>query len=393
VPSARRAWRPWVLLGAAALGLLAAAPAPSPRLGDPRGLVVEEINDNPAFLVRVDVDHPDRVYREGEVLHVSVRSEKAGYLYLFYCDANKQVTCLFPNDVQSDNAIPANQTITLPADNARFRLRVAPPFGSEILKAVVTTQPLKVLEVQALTKSSRTPLDPRTLEAVFVEVNGGDATTDPTTQDTGQLKNKNRDRAREWSEHHVEVTTLASDDQLRPKPRLEDRPHLDQTVTRPSPGPQVGQGDTAKPRRVGVFVGISRYQDPGIRSLTVAHADAQEMARVMKEQGKLDEAIVLTDGQATLKGVEEVIRKSLPAATRPGDLVVLYWSGHCGRAANVDGTEPMATTSTWCPTTDAWPRRARPAPRCWRTRPSAAGSRNWTAARWWSSSTPATAAA
>ena len=54
-----------------------------------RGIAVETKirNDHPAFVVRVDVDHPDHVYRAGDLLQVRVTSERAGYLYLLYRQA------------------------------------------------------------------------------------------------------------------------------------------------------------------------------------------------------------------------------------------------------------------------------------------------------------------
>ncbi|MCA9060802.1 MAG: hypothetical protein KDA85_19955, partial [Planctomycetaceae bacterium] len=52
--------------------------------GSSRGLAVENRNENAPFMVRVSVDHADHIYQIGDVMHVSVRSEQPGYLYLFY---------------------------------------------------------------------------------------------------------------------------------------------------------------------------------------------------------------------------------------------------------------------------------------------------------------------
>lgn len=257
---------------------------------DPRGVMVEQVrNDQPAFMVRVDVDHPDRVYHSGDLMHVRVLSEKPGYLYLFYCDANQNVSCLFPNRVQSDNRIPANQTITVPSPGAAFQLRIGPPYGREVLKAVVTLEPLKELKVADLKKEDITPVQIPKVKGVKVEM---------------------QDRPAEWAEHHVEITTVG--DSNGP-----EKPH----------------------RRVGVFIGISQFQSPGIQDLQVADKDATTMADVMKRQGKLDEAFSLVNEQATLKNIDEVIRRRLPEMTRPGDTVLLYWSGHGGRSSDDNGDE------------------------------------------------------
>lgn len=343
LPTENCRWRrcaAW-LLAAAAFGLASIAAAE--ENADPRGTALAEINDTPSFLVRVDVDHPDRVYRGGETIQVSVRSERQGYLYLFYCDANKQISCLFPNQVQRDNAIPANETIVIPAASAKFRLRVGAPFGSEILKAVVTDQPLQSLELGSLIKGDATPLNTRKLKAVFVEVTGGDPSVDPALQDTQALRERNRERARQWSEHYVPITTVSEGDQAPPAPNLEDMPRLEDRVAR-TPPPAVAPPDRGAPRerpkRVGVFIGVRNYVDAGIRPLHVADRDAQSFAAAMKQYGRLDESVVLVNEKATLRNIEGVINRSLPAATNPGDTVFIYWSGHGGRTSNLDGTEP-----------------------------------------------------
>jgi hypothetical protein len=340
--SRRHSIAPW-LLAVASIGLAAAIASAGDDV-DPRGMALTEINETPAFLVRVDVDHPERVYCEGESVQTSVRSERQGYLYLFYCDANKQITCLFPNQAQRDNFIPTNQTVVVPDASAKFRLRVGPPFGSEILKAVVTSEPLQSLELESLTKGDATSLNTRKLKAVFVEVNGGDPNIDPALQDTQALRERNRERARLWSEHFVPITTVASGHEAPPAFNLEDMPRLEDTIARDSPdgspqasGPPPPQG---RPKRVGVFIGVRNYTDPGIRPLHVADNDAQAFADAMKQFGQLDEAVVLVNERATLGNIEGAISRSLPAATNPGDAVFIYWSGHGGRTSNLDGTEP-----------------------------------------------------
>jgi hypothetical protein len=314
--------------------VLAASPIWAQAIRDPRDIAMEQINATPPFLVRVEVDHPDHVYRQGDAILISVRSERAGYLYLFYCDASQQVTCLFPNEVQDENCVPANETIVIPDQRARFKLRVGPPFGNEVLKAVVTTEPLESLDPNTLVKGGFTPLKPQKLKAVFVEVDGGD-NNQPVPQQT-----------RLWSEHHVQVTTLGGTGEVPSQPNLGSIPRLENLVApmgQPSTGPPHGQPNLpidGRPKRVGVFIGVSNYQDPEIRPLKTADRDAQALAAVMKEKGQLDETAVLVNEKATLANIQAVLHHGLPAATRPGDLVIIYWSGHGGRTSNLDGTEP-----------------------------------------------------
>jgi hypothetical protein len=300
---------------------------------DPRAEALSELNLTPPFLVRVDVDHADRIYHGGDTIQVSVRSEREGYLYLFYCDASGQTTCLFPNQIQANNRIPANQTILVPAAQAPFQLRVGPPFGSEVLKAIVTTEPLQTIELNMLTKGGFTPLSTGKLKAVFVEAKENFS---PTS--AGQPG------GRQWAEHHLQMVTVAADQAAPETPHLGDLPQMSEMtnsgsamITQPTPlAPTV---PTTRPKRVGVFIGLSRYQDPGIRPLRVADRDAQTMAQVMQQWGQLDDSVVLVNEQATLSNVQQVIQTGLPTASRAGDFVLIYWSGHGGRTSNLDGTE------------------------------------------------------
>jgi hypothetical protein len=330
-----------VLLLAAASVLAAAAPCRADSDDDPRDMVVGEINRAPSFLVRVDVDHPDRVYQDGEPIQASVRSERDGYLYLFYCDAARNVSCLFPNRVQQDNLIPANTTVVVPDQAARFQLRVVAPFGREVLKAVVTSEPLETLELKTLTKGNVTPLKPDNLKAVFGEVQGvADLDTPAPSEASGA-------GPRAWAEHQVQLTTNGGLDQVATVSDSAALPATEEVLTgteRPAgelPSVQdqpIGNG--ARPKRIGVFIGVSDYQDPGIRSLRVSHRDAQSLAAAMKQYGRFDESVVLVNEEATLRNIQYVIQDRLPAATRSGDLVLIYWSGHGGRTSNLDGTEP-----------------------------------------------------
>ena len=108
-----------------------------------RGAFLEKIdNNNPAFPVRVEVDKPDSMYTEGEILQAFVTSNEDGYLYLFYRDADAKVSVLFPNRFQQDNHIQQNVRVPVPGPGAGFRIRIGAPFGHELLKVVVSKRPL-----------------------------------------------------------------------------------------------------------------------------------------------------------------------------------------------------------------------------------------------------------
>jgi len=182
-------------------------PSPKPTPQEGQNWLASAHNERAAFVVHLDVDHPDRIYRgapagpdgKGEVMHVKVKSSKAGYLYLIYQPADGSVHCLFPNQVQRDNKIPAGKDIVVPHPDAKFRLRVGPPYGKELLKAVVTLVPLEPEKfgVASLTAADLTPLRPVVLKNVFVELN---------------------EVPLNWAENQVQITTMPGEP--APKSRL-----------------------------------------------------------------------------------------------------------------------------------------------------------------------------
>lgn len=279
---------------------------------DPRAVVVEEVrNDRPSFMVRVDVDKPQRVYRGGEEMMVNVVSAKDGYLYLLYCDAGGMVTCLFPNAFGEDNRIEAMKPVVLPQspspDKSSFRLRIGPPYGQEVLKAIVSLEPMDTgaLGRLILAEGARARLSG--VRAVYVE----------EAKDAG-----------EWAEHHVKIVTQS--------PEGGDNATDSDSGTASRLQRDAGSGPA---RRVGVFIGISDYTDERIRDLRVCHRDASEVAKTLRECGQIGQGWVLVNEQATRRNIEQTIRSRVAEATRPGDSVIIYWSGHGSRCADDGGDE------------------------------------------------------
>lgn len=259
----------------------------------PRALFVEGLqNSQPAFMVRVAVDHQDRVYRDGDLLHATVRSSADGYLYLFNRDSEGKIRCLFPNKFQTDNEIRANRdTLVPPSDAATFRIRISAPFGEEVLKAIVTKERLSI-DTKELREATATEVAYEGLKAAIVE-------------------GVSRTPAK-WAEHSVSFTTVSKDAQVA----------------------------TPRPKRVGLFIGVGTYRDPVIRPLSACQPDAKNMLSALFAYGGLHRAYLCLDEEATLAGIVEYFQVTLPQCTRPGDTIFIYWSGHGGRCADDNADEP-----------------------------------------------------
>jgi hypothetical protein len=285
-----------------------------------RKIFVHGTNESPASMVRVEVDRQDRTYKVGEQMKVKVVSEQDGYLYLFNVDPEGEIECLFPNSFQTQNQIKANQEVEIGTGNT-FVLRIGAPVGKDLIKAIVTKEPLKSGKLDELIDSKNAR--PRTVKAqlaktIVVEAITGDPTLGNSPETVEKIRDKfQRDnpeefkqRARQYAEHQVEITSVTTKDDVKPQEK-----------------------------RVGLFIGIDKFQDQAIRSLAVSHLDAKAMEDALRDQGKF-KTYSLLNKDATLNNIRRYITEKLVQETRPGDTVVIYWSGHGGRCANTDGSSP-----------------------------------------------------
>ena len=267
-----------------------------PAYDQPRDPFVEGVNRHQKFFVRVAVNHADHIYRGGENLEVIVRSTEAGYLYVLQRGASGRIYLTFPNKYQRDNDIPANREVRVPAGDANFRIRIGPPYGKEVVKAIVCKSKVSVFEDTMPRKGTAAEVSKSLFEKDPELV--GPAPWEPT-------------RAESWAEHTVTIETVNPDVPFPPKSK----------------------------QRFGLFVGIKDFADPRIPNLRVAHADAQEMCKLMKSTCQLDDTILLLNSQATLSSLQKAICTDLPRMSKPGDEVFIYWSGHGGRCADDGGDE------------------------------------------------------
>lgn len=244
---------------------------------------------NPSFLVRADVNHGTRVYREGDTLSISVACEIDAYIYVLYKQADNQIFLIFPNSTQSNNRVRARQAVQLPGPDDVFTWVVGPPFGKEYVKVIASREPLENLS------------DPAMRQKFFNQVN--------TSAIKGIQLELGKTTSQDWSEDCVEIVTCAAGDP---------------------------QGQSSG-RRVGLFVGIGQYNylsrtqsgadGKQTNVFEPNHRDARTLSGVMQEVGRMSEVRLLTNAEATRNNVEEAMTQWLPTASQPGDTVVIFFSG------------------------------------------------------------------
>jgi uncharacterized caspase-like protein len=85
------------------------------------------------------------------------------------------------------------------------------------------------------------------------------------------------------------------------------------------------------PRRLALLVGISRFEDPQWRNLRYAAKDAEDLAAALRDptRGHFDQVRVLTRPRETTRAaILAALRQLKQEATRPDDVVVVYFSAH-----------------------------------------------------------------
>jgi uncharacterized caspase-like protein len=255
------------------------------------------VNTQSGYMLRVDVDRPDRTYAVGQTMTVTVRADKDCYLYLLYYGAGDKVGCLFPNKYQQDNFVRANTTVAIPAAGSDFQIVARPPCGSEILQVIGSSQPIEVLKGQNPQEAVGAPLQASQLKDMVVELK--------------------QNKARDWAEARIAITTHD-----------------------PAQGTTQETAQGKRPRRYAVCIGISEYESDRVPKLRICHKDAERMAAALKEHGQVDEVLLLTNAGATREAIERAIFKWLVEKTQAGDEVFIYFSGHGGRCADTSGDKP-----------------------------------------------------
>ena len=114
-------------------------------LADPLVTIVNLKQERPSF--NIDIWTNKSTYRVGEEIRFSFRSDRDCYLTLIDYEPNGKVKILFPNRYYQNNFIKAGKTYTIPGREYGFKLTIEPPIGIEKIKAIATTKPLSLFDL------------------------------------------------------------------------------------------------------------------------------------------------------------------------------------------------------------------------------------------------------
>jgi hypothetical protein len=94
------------------------------------------------------------VYREGESMVVLVTVNKSAWLKVYHIDASGVVRLIWPNAYTEGKRVDPGSVVAIPGSGDAFAFAMTPPFGSEFIKVVASTEPFSSSEVAAPGASS-----------------------------------------------------------------------------------------------------------------------------------------------------------------------------------------------------------------------------------------------
>ncbi len=87
------------------------------------------------------------VYREGEDLKVYVTSERDAYIKVYSISATGTIQLIWPNRFSGGQGrVKAGSVIQIPGPGDNFRFKMVPPYGTEFIKVIASTEPFATRE-------------------------------------------------------------------------------------------------------------------------------------------------------------------------------------------------------------------------------------------------------
>jgi hypothetical protein len=183
-------------------------------------VVVEKIQEikNPqaGFKVELKLNKKEAVYNVGEIIKFKFKSNKDCYITLLDVGTDGKVTILFPNKFHKKNKIKAGKFYSVPGKDAKWQMRIKGPAGKEVIKAIATLEPKKVLK-----KKEKKAEKPGKEEPVFEEVD--DTVENVTKNITIELKPVD---VKKWAEAEQVIKVEEKEKKEKKSSDFEMKPRL-----------------------------------------------------------------------------------------------------------------------------------------------------------------------
>jgi hypothetical protein len=162
------------------------------------GKLKQVAKDFPVELYTTDTK---RAYQEGEVVSFRLRSDRDCYVAVYCHQSDGSSVLLFPNHWQKNAFVSAGKAIDIPGTHKHgFEIQIGPPFGSDVVQAIVCTSEQELLRVIGSDLQTATASQPFvTMTRGMAAVGISSASTSQTSGAAGPVK---------WSESHLVVSTF-----------------------------------------------------------------------------------------------------------------------------------------------------------------------------------------
>ncbi len=115
-------------------------PAPEKLIPIPEENIEQPKTEQADVALELAVVGGNRIFRDGETLEFSVRSDTDGYLALMVHQSDSNTVVLFPNRHSPGSRIRGSIEMRIPGtDDRRFEIVVGPPYGTDTVEAVFCT--------------------------------------------------------------------------------------------------------------------------------------------------------------------------------------------------------------------------------------------------------------
>jgi len=89
---------------------------------------------------------PGAVYREGDKMVVLVTVNKSAWLKVYHIDATGVLRLIWPNAFTAGRRVDPGSVLSIPGPGDAFSFDMTPPFGTEFIKVIASTQPFSAEE-------------------------------------------------------------------------------------------------------------------------------------------------------------------------------------------------------------------------------------------------------
>lgn len=87
-------------------------------------------------------------YKMNELISISGKSEKEGYLYLISIAPDQSISLLYPRYSNEDNKIKGNEDFEIPSQNAKFQFRLTGERGTHHIHGIISEKKLAIKGLQ-----------------------------------------------------------------------------------------------------------------------------------------------------------------------------------------------------------------------------------------------------